>query len=66
MAVWADLSAGMAKVAQEVAQPRLGGGEFPLGHVSRLHELHWRRLATAEEAGDLLLQSARAGQRLVP
>lgn len=56
----------MAEVAEEVAQAHLGGGELTFGDVGGLHELHGRRLAAAEEGGDLVLEPARAGERLVP
>ena len=56
----------MAEAAQEIAQARLGGGELALGDVGGLHELHGRRLAAAEEGGDLVLQPARTCKRLVP
>ena len=56
----------MAEMAEEVAKARLGGGELALGHVGGPHELHRRWLAAAEEGGNLVLQPARTGKRLIP
>ncbi|HEX6842297.1 MAG TPA: hypothetical protein VF113_12235 [Stellaceae bacterium] len=56
----------MAEMAQEIAQPGLGGGELALGQIGGFHELHGGRLAAAEKGGDLVLQPARASERLIP
>ena len=53
-------------MAQEIAQPGLGGGELALGDVGGLHELHGRRLAAAEEGGNLVLQPTRTRKRFIP
>jgi hypothetical protein len=54
------------EVTEDVAQARLDGGEFPSGRVGGAHQLHRRRLAAAEEGGDLLLEAARARLRFIP
>jgi hypothetical protein len=54
------------EVTEDVAQARLDRGEFAFGDVGGAHQLHGWRLAAPQEGRDLVLEPARAGERLIP